>query len=108
MKILNQFLLLTNHSIILTGDTRNTLYSDILDHSCAFIGLGHSFRFLRDDPTFIPNGTACEDGKKMCVNQDCRSLPKGCPENCPGEKVMHPYTGEIFPAFILGTWEEQK
>lgn len=37
----------------------------------------------------------------MCVKQKCSPLPVGCPENCPGIKMVHPYTGEIFPAFEL-------
>ncbi|XP_074596220.1 zinc metalloproteinase-disintegrin-like EoMP06 [Brevipalpus obovatus] len=67
---------------------------------CYYLKLGENTRFLREDPTFVQNGSECGN-EKMCVKQKCVSLPTGCPKNCPGELVQHPDTHEWLPAYIL-------
>ncbi|XP_074596219.1 zinc metalloproteinase-disintegrin-like EoMP06 [Brevipalpus obovatus] len=67
---------------------------------CSFLEIGNNTRSLREDPTFVQNGSECGN-EKMCVKQKCVSLPAGCPKNCPGELVQHPDTHEWLPAYIL-------
>ncbi|XP_074596685.1 disintegrin and metalloproteinase domain-containing protein adm-2-like [Brevipalpus obovatus] len=68
--------------------------------NCSFLRLGSNSRSLREDPTFVQNGSEC-GSENMCVKQKCVSLPAGCPKNCPGKKVQHPDTHELLPAYIL-------
>lgn len=62
---------------------------------------------MTKDPTFVQDGSECGDGK-MCVQQACVPLPPGCPENCPGEKIVNPHTGETFPGFSLDPNQEKR
>lgn len=68
--------------------------------NCYLLMLAEGAR-ITIDPTFVQDGSKCGD-KKMCAQQACVPLPSGCPNDCPGEKIVHPYTQQVLPAFILG------
>lgn len=68
--------------------------------NCHSMNLDKYFRYLREDPTFVPNGSEC-GSNRMCIKQTCSPLPGNCPDNCSGVIVKNPYTGESFPAFVL-------
>lgn len=71
-----------------------------MNKSCAYIGLRKDYRSLPEDPTFVPNGSSCGENR-MCIEQACTQIPVGCPKNCSGTKIRHPYTGQTFPSFEL-------